>query len=127
MKIVILGNGVAGTNAAREIRKLSDHEILMVSEETLRPFSRTALMYVFMGHLKQENTELYEDWFWAKNRIERRQETVVSLDILEKKIELTDGESISYDKLIIATGSRSRGRARNVPLARSRGHGKVRP
>ncbi len=107
MKIVIIGNGVAGTNAARYIRKLSDNEIVMISDETLKPFSRTALMYVYMGHLKQESTELYEDWFWEKNRIQRVQARVTNIDASAKTISLNSGLSISYDKLVIATGSKS--------------------
>lgn len=105
MKIVILGNGIAGTNAARHIRKRSDHEILMISEETLRPFSRTALMYVFMGHLKQENTELYEDWFWEKNRIQRMQARVERIDFQAKTLHLAGGATVVYDRLILAVGS----------------------
>ena len=107
MKIVIIGNGVAGTNAARFIRKQSEHEITMISDETLQPYSRTALMYIYMGHLKKVNTELYEDWFWAKNRIGRVFGRVVSIDANERKLSLTDGSIIPFDKLIIATGSKS--------------------
>ncbi len=106
MKIVIIGNGVAGTNAARYIRKLSNHEVVMISDETLKPFSRTALMYVYMGHLKQDSTELYEDWFWEKNRISRIQAKVKNIDFGSKKIELNHGESVTYDKLVLATGSK---------------------
>lgn len=107
MKIVIIGNGVAGTNAARYIRKLSNHEVLMISDETLRPFSRTALMYVYMGHLKQENTELYEDWFWEKNQIQRLQGRINRVDTAQKTLHLTDGKAVTYDKLVVATGSKS--------------------
>jgi NADPH-dependent 2,4-dienoyl-CoA reductase/sulfur reductase-like enzyme len=107
MKVVIIGNGVAGTNAARYIRKLSDNEIVMISDETLQPFSRTALMYVYMGHLKQESTELYEDWFWDKNRIQRVQARVTNIDASAKILSLNNGESVAYDKLVIATGSKS--------------------
>jgi NAD(P)H-nitrite reductase large subunit len=106
MKIVIIGNGVAGTNAARHLRKRSDNQILMISDETLQPFSRTALMYVYMGHLKQENTQLYEDWFWEKNRIERIQGKVMSVDTTARTLLLADGQRIGYDKLIVATGSK---------------------
>ena len=80
MKIVIIGNGIAGTNAARFIRKWSDHEIVMISGETAFPFSRTALMYVYMGHLKFEHTKLYQDEFWAKNRIQLKQGWVRQID-----------------------------------------------
>jgi len=107
MRVVIVGNGIAGTNAARYIRKKSDHEIVMISEETLQPFSRTALMYVYMGHLKQEHTQLYEDWFWEKNRIQRVQARVTSVDTAAKHLQLSTGQSVGYDTLIIATGSKS--------------------
>jgi NADPH-dependent 2,4-dienoyl-CoA reductase/sulfur reductase-like enzyme len=105
MRIVIIGNGIAGTNAARHIRKISNHEIVMVSNETLRPFSRTALMYVYMGHLKQENTELYEDWFWEKNRIQRILAKVEHVDTGAQTLRLDNGNTLQYDALVIATGS----------------------
>jgi NAD(P)H-nitrite reductase large subunit len=73
MHVVIIGNGIAGVTAARHIRKRSDYRITMISDESWQPFSRTALMYVFMGQLKLESTYLYEDWFWDKNRIARVQ------------------------------------------------------
>ena len=57
--IVILGNGIAGITAARELRKLGDDRITVVSAETDHPFSRTALMYVYMGHLEFHHTKLY--------------------------------------------------------------------
>ena len=67
--IVIIGNGIAGVTAARHIRKLSDKKITIISTETEYFFSRTALMYVYMGHMKWEHLKPYEDWFWEKNRI----------------------------------------------------------
>jgi NADPH-dependent 2,4-dienoyl-CoA reductase/sulfur reductase-like enzyme len=79
----------------------------MISDETLQPFSRTALMYIYMGHLKKESTELYEDWFWQKNRIERILARVTNVDADKKMLALNNGQSLSYDKLIIATGSKS--------------------
>ncbi len=107
MKIIIIGNGIAGTNAARFIRKRSEHQITMISEESWQPFSRTALMYVYMGHLKVEGTHLYEDWFWEKNRIERVMGRVQRVDTAAKRVQLENGNSIEYDKLVIATGSKS--------------------
>ncbi len=107
MKIVIIGNGIAGTNAARYIRKYSEHEIIMISNESDFPFSRTALMYVYMGHLKFDHTKLYEDWFWEKNRIQRKKGWVSKIDPGKKNIHFSDNSSLEYDKLIIATGSKS--------------------
>lgn len=105
MKIVIIGNGIAGITAARYIRKQSKHEIVVISEETDYFFSRTALMYVYMGHLKFEHTEPYEAFFWEKNRISLLKQSVNQIDTDEKKIIFLDGETLNYDKLILATGS----------------------
>ena len=107
MKILIIGNGISGITAARHIRKKSDHELLVVSDESDFFFSRTALMYVYMGHLRQRDTQPYENWFWEKNRIALKRARIQSIDF-ERKMALTAaGEALSYDKLIIATGSRS--------------------
>ena len=50
--IVIVGNGIAGVTLARNLRKLSNKKITIISSETEYFFSRTALMYIFMGHMK---------------------------------------------------------------------------
>lgn len=104
--IVIIGNGIAGVTAARHIRKNSDKKITIVSAETDYFFSRTALMYVYMGHMKFEHTQPYENWFWKKNRIDLVKGYVNQIDHENKKLVLQDGNNISYDKLIIATGSK---------------------
>ena len=105
--VVIIGNGVSGITAARHIRKLSDLLITVISSETPYFFSRTALMYVYMGHMKFDNIKPYEDWFWKKNRINLVFDHAEKIDTQEKLIVLKSGESIVYDKLIIACGSRS--------------------
>ena len=66
--IAIIGNGISGITAARHIRKLSNKKITIISSETDYFFSRTALMYVYMGHMKFKHTQPYEDWFWKKNK-----------------------------------------------------------
>ncbi len=104
--IVIIGNGIAGITAARHIRKNSDKKITVVSAETDYFFSRTALMYVYMGHMKFEHTQPYEKWFWKKNRIDLVKGFVQTVDHQNKKIDLAGGTSITYDKLILATGSK---------------------
>ena len=104
--IVIIGNGISGVTAARHIRKLSNKKITIISSETPHFFSRTALMYIYMGHMKFENTKPYEDWFWSKNNIELKQARVNSIDTENKCLILENNESFPYDKLIIATGSK---------------------
>lgn len=105
--IVIIGNGIAGVSAARHIRKLSDKRIIIVSAETDYFFSRTALMYVYMGHMKFDHIQPYENWFWEKNRIELVRAYVNKVDTENKQLLLDGSRALGYDKLIIATGSKS--------------------
>lgn len=107
MHVVIIGNGISGITAARYVRKLSDHEITVISAETDHFFSRTALMYIYMGHMRYEDTKPYEDWFWDKNRINLKRAYVETVDPSNKKLSFKGGESLNYDKLILATGSAS--------------------
>lgn len=106
MHIAIIGNGISGITAARFIRKLSDHKITVISAETDHFFSRTALMYIYMGHMRYKDTKPYEDWFWEKNRIDLKRGYVEQIDTAGKKLIFKEGDSISYDKLILATGSK---------------------
>ncbi len=104
--VVIIGNGISGVTAARHIRKLSDKKITIISAETEHFFSRTALMYIYMGHMKYEHTKPYEDWFWEKNRIELKSGFVNKIDTTYKTLHFENNDTIQYDKLIIATGSK---------------------
>jgi len=119
LRVVIIGNGVAGISAARHLRKLSDHEIIVVSEEAPYHFSRPAMMYVSMGHMTFNDIKPYEDWFWKKNRIELKQEAVTEIrsclgtelpryggtEVPSYCIVLGSGETIEADIVIFATGS----------------------
>ena len=104
--IVIIGNGISGVTLARHIRKLSDYSITIVSSETEYFFSRTALMYVYMGHMTFEQTQPYENWFWKKNRIELKKAYISAINTEKKQIKIQEGELLYYDKLVIATGSK---------------------
>jgi NADPH-dependent 2,4-dienoyl-CoA reductase/sulfur reductase-like enzyme len=103
---VIIGNGISGVTAARHIRKLSDNKITIISAESDFFFSRTALMYVYMGHMKQEHVKPYEDSFWPKNRIDLKRAFVESIDSDNNTLNLSGGESFGYDDLVIACGSK---------------------
>jgi len=104
--IVIIGNGISGVTTARHIRKLSDKKITIISAETDHFFSRTALMYIYMGHMKYEHTKPYENYFWKKNRIELKRAFVKTVDHANKQLQFADHTTMSYDKLVLAVGSK---------------------
>ena len=105
--LVIIGNGVAGITTARNVRKQSEMKITVISSESKHFFSRTALMYIYMGHMRYEDTKPFEDWFWEKNKINLVYAHVDKIDTENKSLVLNNGEIISYDKLLVATGSHS--------------------
>lgn len=105
--IVIIGNGISGITCARHLRKLSKNRITVISAESDHFFSRTALMYIYMGHMKFEHTKPYEDFFWKKNNIDIVKKFVEQVDVQNKTLMFRDGSSIHYDVLVIATGSKS--------------------
>lgn len=108
-KVVIIGNGISGITTARYLRKYdSEVEIAVISAESTHFFSRTALMYVYMGHMEFNNIKPYEDWFWEKNRIDLVFDYVNEVNPVDKTLEMKSGNSISYTELVVATGSRPR-------------------
>lgn len=104
--VVIIGNGISGVTAARNIRKMSDKRITIISAETKYFFSRTALMYIYMGHMRFEDTQPYEAQFWKKNKIDIIQDYVKAIDFKNQTLQLSSTSEITYDKLIIAVGSK---------------------
>ncbi len=107
MHVYIIGNGISGVTAARFLRKNSDCEITILSSETDHFYSRTALMYIYMGHMGFEQTKPYEDYFWKKNRINLINTHVNKIDFDTKILKTSSKGDLSYDKLVLALGSSS--------------------
>lgn len=63
-------------------------------------------MYVYMGHMRWNDIKPYEDWFWAKNRIQLVEDWVISIDYTNKSITTRSGKTLQYDKLVLALGSK---------------------
>ena len=105
--IAIIGNGIAGITAARYVRKLNGNcQITVISAETNHFFARTALMYIYMGHLTYAQTKPYEDNFWQKNRIDLLNGYVKYINTNANTLYLSDNRQLNYHKLLIATGSK---------------------
>ena len=106
-QVVIVGNGITGITAARFVRKLSGSRITVISSETDHFYARTALMYIYMGHMRYQETKPYEDHFWEKNGLDLVRGYVTSVDTEAKVVHVADGSDIAYDALLLATGSKS--------------------
>lgn len=108
MHVAILGNGVTGVSAALELRELRpDWRITLVSGESTYHYSRPALMYVFMGHMRYQDTKPFEDSFWGERRLELVRAWVTRIDTAKKRLELHGKPPLAYDALLVATGSKS--------------------
>ena len=109
MHLVIIGNGITGVTCALTARRLQpEARITLVSGESAHHYSRTALMYIYMGHLRYPDTKPYDDWFWAENRLELVHTTATALDTRAKTVTLANGSPLAYDQLLLATGSEPR-------------------
>lgn len=109
MHLVIIGNGITGVTCALTVRRLQpDARITLVSGESTHHYSRTALMYVYMGHLRYQDIKPYGDWFWDENRLALVHATATALNTSEKLLTLDSGTSLAYDRLLLATGSESK-------------------
>lgn len=109
MHIVIIGNGVAGIEAALTVRNREPGwDITIVSEESDHFFSRTALMWVVSGQLSHRCIEPYERDLYARMEFRRVRARATRVDPEKKTVELATGDSLTYDRLLIAAGSRPR-------------------
>lgn len=106
MKYVVLGSSAAGVNAIRELRKLDKNgEIVLISKDK-DIYSRCILHHYLSGNRTLEQLNFVEKDFaslYNVNWISGK--ACTSLKPAEKLVVLEDGEEVSYDKLLIATGS----------------------
>jgi NAD(P)H-nitrite reductase large subunit len=108
LHIVIIGNGAAGVSAAVRIRERQpDWRITLISGESDYHYSRPALMYVFMGHMRYADCKPFADNFWDEQKLERMRDWVTAIDPQRKSLSLARNGELQFDRLLIATGSKS--------------------
>jgi nitrite reductase (NADH) large subunit len=108
-KYIIIGNGVAGTTAGENIRNIDkEGSIKIISDEDLPFYSRIRLNEYIAGELKEEDLVIKKDRWYEDNNIELILNTrIVDANSGKKTIVTENGQALSYDKLLIATGSHS--------------------
>ncbi len=106
-KVVIIGNGVGGISVADAMRQMSASvDIKIITDEPHHFYNRMAIGRVIYGRGAMDGLFLLpEDWY-ADNRVDVWRNTVAaSIEREDRRLVLGTGESLAYDRLIIATGA----------------------
>jgi len=108
---IIVGAGQAGGQAAAVLRsKGFEGRIVLIGEEPYVPYERPPLSKdLLAGAIEAEKTYLKKPDFYEEKNVELRlNERVIGIDRKAHTVNLESGETLTYDKLLIATGSRVR-------------------
>ena len=109
--MVIIGCGQAGGQAAASLRQEKyEGPITMIGQEPYIPYQRPPLSKQYLsGEQEKEKLNLRQESFYSEKEINLLLGTsVVSVDPLQKELQLDTGETVTYDKLLIASGGRPR-------------------
>jgi 3-phenylpropionate/trans-cinnamate dioxygenase ferredoxin reductase component len=108
---VIVGASLAGAKAAETLREEGfDGRVVLVGAEDERPYERPPLSKDYLrGEVDREKVYVHDESFYVEHDIELRLgRTALSLDTANAQLELDDGEELSYDRLLLATGAEPR-------------------
>ena len=107
MKHVILGAGPAGVIAAETLRKHAPNdEVIVIGDEPEAPYSRMAIPYLLIGKIGEEGTHLrHGAGHYEKLGITLRRARAKKVDVQARCVDLDDGTTQPFDRLLIATGS----------------------
>ncbi|MDJ0873239.1 MAG: FAD-dependent oxidoreductase, partial [Gammaproteobacteria bacterium] len=108
MRYVIVGAGPAGVTAAEALRRIDPKgSITVVGDEPEPPYSRMAIPYLLTGRIGEQGTHLRKapDYF-AKQAIQIVRGRVSRVMPEERTVQLEEGSTMGFDRLLIATGSR---------------------
>ncbi len=106
-KYVIIGNSAGAIGCVEGIRSVDkDGEITLIASEPHHTYSRPLISYLLYGKTDEQRMKYRPDSFYKDNKVKKMLgKTVVSIDEKEKKVTLSDGREVAYDKLMVATGS----------------------
>ncbi|MCG2822991.1 MAG: FAD-dependent oxidoreductase [Desulfobulbaceae bacterium] len=106
---LIIGNGVAGTTAAEAIRKQDPAgSVTILSEEDIPFYYRIRLNEFIAGEVSEDKLIAKKKAWYQEQRIELRLNTrIARLEAAAKQLTTGSGEKLSFDRLLLATGSHS--------------------
>lgn len=106
-KIVIIGNSAAAVGCVEGVRSVDKNsEIVLIASEKHHTYSRPLISYLLYGKTDEQRMKYRPDSFYSDNMVDTMLgKTAVSVDPKGHTVKLESGEVISYDKLMVATGS----------------------
>lgn len=108
MKYVIIGNSAAAIGTIQGIRQVDPNgQIVVIADEKYHTYSRPLISYWLKGAVTEENMRYRDEDFYEKNDVDTLFGTrVTKINPAAKTVTIENGNEISYDKLMIATGSK---------------------
>lgn len=108
MKYVIIGNSAAAIGTIQGIRLVDKTgQIVVISDEEYHTYSRPLISYWLKGDVTEENMRYRDEDFYEKNDVDTLFGTkVTKINPSAKTVTIENGNEISYDKLMVATGSK---------------------
>lgn len=108
MHHVVVGAGPAGVIAAETLRRLDpDAKVVLVSDEPEPPYSRMAIPYLLTEKIHEDGTYLRKDnSHYKQHHIDVQQARVVAVEPTQNRIDLDNGASLVYERLLLCTGAR---------------------
>ena len=104
----LIGGGLAAGNCARWLRESgADGSILLIGREADLPYNRPDCSKGYLqGKASREDTLFRPPEWYDEQQVEAlTRVSVKGLDLSERSVELTDGQEVSFDKALVATGS----------------------
>ncbi len=108
---LIVGAGLAGAKAAESLREEGfDGRIVLIGEETERPYERPPLSKGYLlGTAERDTIYVHPETWYAEHDVDLRLGTTVAgIDPTGHQATLADGTRLGYTKLLLATGSSPR-------------------
>ncbi|TGE33559.1 FAD-dependent oxidoreductase [Desulfosporosinus sp. Sb-LF] len=108
MDYVIIGNSAAAVGAVEGIRSVDrEGKIALFSKEPYPAYSRPLISYYLSGKVTPEKMYYRDPDFYERLQVDVHLGTEVqALKLEEKNVELSSGEKVQYDRLLVATGGK---------------------
>jgi nitrite reductase (NADH) large subunit len=106
--LIIVGQGMAATRLVEELsaRALGRYSVVVIGAEPFRAYNRVLLSSLLAGEVAASDIELKPAHWWERKGVTNIYgAAVAAIDRTEKRVRLENGVSLSYAKLVLATGS----------------------